>query len=109
MSVGMQVVAEHVRAFELNNCILRTFPVGYWASARAMVRYLLFMMRTYVVPRLQAHAERCVVSQLLAHAERCVEMTCRYIPREAKMVLLVVVTAVCTVLAMRQLPRYITV
>ena len=39
MSVGMQVLAEHIRAFELNNCILRTFPVGYWASVRAAVRY----------------------------------------------------------------------
>ncbi len=52
-------------------------------------------MRTYVVPRLQAHAERFV------------DMICRYIPLKARAVLLAVVTVSCTVLAMRQLPRYI--
>jgi len=33
-----QVLAEHVRAFQLNNAIIRTFPVGYSAALRAAAR-----------------------------------------------------------------------
>ncbi|KAK9831387.1 hypothetical protein WJX81_000041 [Elliptochloris bilobata] len=35
-----KVLSEHVRAFELNNHILRTFAVGYWPSLCASVRYI---------------------------------------------------------------------
>lgn len=93
MSVGMQVLAEHVRAFELNNCIFRTFLLDTGRLCALRSGTLRLIKRTYVVPRLQAHAERFV------------DITCRY--TQARMVL-AVVSVFCTVLAMRQLPRYIT-